>query len=233
MIPATLIPATMLWILIISLALLAVWEIWICEGAHLGRRFVVWTYDFAAPRYDRIKGFDPEWEQRLLGEPVRSQLKQLESPKLLDVGAGTGRLARSLTPLGELPGFMVNAEPSRRMAALGKSRTNERIPWIRAWASALPFPTRCFEMLCCLEVLEFTPDPSATLDELCRVLRPGGWLLITNRVSREAPLILGKTIRRERFPTFIAEHGFQEIELYPWQLDYDLLWARKSWDPPV
>jgi hypothetical protein len=54
--------SAMLWIIIILLVLLIVfliWEIWICEGAHLGRRFVVWLYDLAASRYERIKGFDP------------------------------------------------------------------------------------------------------------------------------------------------------------------------------
>ena len=54
-----------MWIAIIIaglIGLLAVWELWICEGAHLGRRAVVFLYDITARRYERIKCFDPEWE---------------------------------------------------------------------------------------------------------------------------------------------------------------------------
>jgi ubiquinone/menaquinone biosynthesis C-methylase UbiE len=223
----------MVWLVIVGVLLLALWEIWICEGTHLGRRFVVWTYDVAASRYDRIKGFDRDWERKFLGDPVASQLSNLPTPRMLDVGAGTGRMARALLPLGALEGLFVNLEPSRKMSLLGRSRTRQTTPWVRAWASPLPFPADCFEMLSCLEVLEFTPDPSATVEEIRRVLRPGGWLIITNRVSREAPLIIGKTMKRDRFPKFLMEHGFREVELYPWQVDYDLIWARKSWDHPL
>ena len=47
----------------VSIVGLLAWELWICEGAHFGRRFVVWLYDLAAGRYDRIKHFDPDWER--------------------------------------------------------------------------------------------------------------------------------------------------------------------------
>jgi ubiquinone/menaquinone biosynthesis C-methylase UbiE len=220
-------------LILVGLLLLIVWEVWICEGTHLGKRFVVWTYDVAAFRYDRIKGFDIAWERKFLGEPVTSQLTNLTTPKMLDVGAGTGRMARALLSVRQIENTFVNLEPSLKMARLGKAETGEATPWVRGWATPLPFPSDCFEMVSCLEVLEFTPDPAATVKEINRVLRPGGWLVITNRVSREAPLILGKTMKRERFPQFLIEHGFREIDLYPWQVDYDLIWARKSWDLPV
>jgi ubiquinone/menaquinone biosynthesis C-methylase UbiE len=220
-------------IVIAGLILLAVWEVWICEGTHLGKRFVIWTYDLAAFRYDRIKGFDQDWERKFLGEPVSTQLSNLTAPKMLDVGSGTGRMARALRSVGEIQNTFINLEPSRKMSRLGRSKTGDTAPWVRAWATPLPFPSDCFEMVSCLEVLEFTPDPASTVEEIRRVLRPGGWLLITNRVSREAPLILGKTMKREHFPHFLVEHGFREVELYPWQVDYDLIWARKGWDLPV
>jgi hypothetical protein len=62
---------------------------------------------------------------------------------------------------------------------------------------------------------------------MVRVLRPGGWLLLTNRIGWQAPLILGRTISRERFPAFLEDHGLEQVEVFHWQLDYDLAWARK------
>jgi ubiquinone/menaquinone biosynthesis C-methylase UbiE len=102
-----------------------------------------------------------------------------------------------------------------------------RTPWVQAVAVPLPFTEGGFDVVVCLEVIEFTPDPAETLSELVRVLRPGGWLLITNRVGWEAALILGKTRSRARFPNWLRGAGLTEIEVYPWQVDYDLVWARK------
>jgi len=221
-----------LWIVALgATALLALlfWELWVCEGAHLGRRFVVWLYDLAAGYYERIKRFDTLWERRFLAEPVAQAIQNLDRARILDVGAGTGRLARSLFQLPDVRAQVVCLEPSARMAARGRSATpDEKALWVRAWGDPLPFPEGCFDLVSCLEVLEFTPRPAETLAELARVLRPAGLLLITNRVGREARWILGRTYRRERFPEILAEAGFENIEVFPWQVNYDLAWARRA-----
>src|SRR3972149_712601 len=88
-----------MWIALpIALTLLglAYWELIVCEGAHLGKHFVVWLYNLTAFHYERIKGFDPDWERRTLGESLFSSVSGLRGARVLDVGAGTGRAARSL-----------------------------------------------------------------------------------------------------------------------------------------
>jgi ubiquinone/menaquinone biosynthesis C-methylase UbiE len=213
---------------LILLAAFLVWELWICEGAHFGRRFVVATYDLAAGRYDGIKHFDPDWERRFLGEPLAAAIGSMHDVRVLDVGAGTGRVPRAMLPVSNFDGLMVCLEPSRRMLALGRKLTaNPRVTWMRGWADPLPFPPRTFDFVVSLEMLEFTSSPSRTVRELARVLRRGGWLLITNRVSRDARWIFGHTIRREAFPAFLRSAGLEDVEVLPWQVDYDLAWARK------
>ncbi len=209
-------------------AALLAWELWICEGAHFGRRFVVWLYNLAAPRYDRIKRFRPAWESRFLGEPLASAVGGLRDALLLDVGAGTGRLARALLPLDDFNGSIVSLEPSRQMLSLGRGlASGARNAWVRGWAVPLPFCRDSFDMTVSLEMLEFTPRPRQTLAEMVRVLRPGGWLLVTNRVGAQARWIFGRTFPRERFPAVLAGLGLEDIETYRWQIDYDLVWARK------
>ena len=214
---------------LLSLIILAIWEIWVCEGAHLGRRFVVWLYDLTARRYDRIKQFDTLWERKYLAEPVAAVLGTIPDPIILDVGAGTGRLSRSAH---QLPGFdhtIFCLEPSRKMLREGRDLTySDRAAWLRAWAVPLPFSSNQFDLVACLEILEFTPHPHQTLEELHRVLSPGGWLLITNRIGRDSRWIFGKTFSRDRFEEVLKKHGFQQIEVFPWQVEYDLAWARKS-----
>jgi len=210
---------------------LTIWELWICEGAHLGRGFVVWLYDLAAFRYDKIKQFDPIWERRFLGEPLAAVSSGIKNAHILDIGAGTGRISRALYPLQTFQGMLTSLEPSRRMLALGRRLTPPgSTNWVQSWSVPLPFAEGSFEIVVSLEMLEFTPKPLVTLTEMVRVLCPGGWLLVTNRIGREAPFILGRTYRRDDFPQLLKNLGLQDITVYPWQVNYDLAWARKTYD---
>lgn len=217
-------------IILVIIGVLAFWELRISEGAHLGRGFVVWLYDLAATKYDGIKEFDFDWENRILGEPIADILMGLEDARVLDMGAGTGRLSRTLLPMMKFRGSITNLEPSQNMLSLGRGLTNsDRSAWLRGYAVPLPFERSTFDLVASLEVLEFTPDPKATLDELVRVLMPGGWLVITNRVGWEAKWIFGRTQPRDRFGSFLESAGLVNISIYPWQVDYDLAWAQKPY----
>jgi hypothetical protein len=62
---------------------------------------------------------------------------------------------------------------------------------------------------------------------MVRVLRPGGWLLITNRVGWEARLIPGHTWTRAQLVSTLRRLPLTDISVRPWQSYYDLAWARK------
>jgi ubiquinone/menaquinone biosynthesis C-methylase UbiE len=220
----TLLPVALAAIVIVALL---VWEFYICEGTHFGPRVVIGMYDLAATRYDRIKQFDSDWETRFVGEPIANAIEQLAGARVLDVGAGTGRVARALLPLVDAQLRLVCLEPSRRMLALGQQGAPRGL-WVRGRVDPLPFADDAFDLVVSLEVIEFTPRPAETLRELMRVLRPGGSLLVTNRVGREAPLILGRTFRPRSFIEQLQDLGLQDVILYPWQVEYDLAWASKS-----
>jgi SAM-dependent methyltransferase len=226
----------MMWLLgifIVAVLGLVYWELIVCEGAHLGKRFVVWLYDLTASYYERIKGFDPDWERRSLGEPLASSIGGLSGARLLDVGAGTGRAARALHHLVRDQASIVNAEPSWEMLSLGRGHPETAgTAWVQAWAEPLPFAGASFDIVVSLEVLEFTPNPRETLLEFARVLRPGGWLLVTNRIGSNAPWIFRRTFRRDSFSGELETAGFSEVEVFPWQVEYDLAWARKPYTHP-
>jgi 2-polyprenyl-6-hydroxyphenyl methylase/3-demethylubiquinone-9 3-methyltransferase len=147
---------------------------------------------------------------------------------VLDVGAGTGRLAKGLFQLPDVSAKVIYLEPSVRMSRIGRNRTPDHsAEWVRSWAVPLPFPDDSFDLIASLEILEFTPDPRETLKEMARVLRRDGYLLVTNRVGREARWILGKTFSRKEFPDVLEQSGFDAVEVFPWQVTYDLVWARR------
>jgi ubiquinone/menaquinone biosynthesis C-methylase UbiE len=215
----------------ICVALLAYWELIIVEGAHLGPGVVVWLYDLAARRYDRIKQFDLQVEADTLGLPLAAALAAIEAPLVLDVAAGTGRVARALLRQPAFDGRVVQIDPSAPMLREGQiacAAWPDRLDWVRAPAAPLPFAAGTFDAVTCLEALEFVPDARAALAECARVLRPGGQLLVTNRVGGDAWLLAGKTFRPEAFKRLLAELPLGEVEVQPWQVEYDLGWAKKD-----
>jgi ubiquinone/menaquinone biosynthesis C-methylase UbiE len=219
-----------------ALCLLLYWELIIAEGAHLGPRVVARLYDWVAHRYDRdIKKFDLETEAEILGWPLAQELADVDAPRVLDVAAGTGRTARALLREVAFDGTVANADLAGRMLQTGRETCAAwpgRVSWARAPADRLPFRDDGVDAVTCLEALEFVPDARAALAECLRVLRPGGLLVVTNRVGWQARLILGRTFSRAAFRQLLAELGLEHVRVEPWQVDYDLAWARKHMAQP-
>lgn len=224
-----------LWLgLAVAAAGLAYWQFVVAEGTYLGPRVVTLLYDWAAGAYERIKRFDPGDEQWFLGLPLAMALETIPHPFVLDVGTGTGRLPRALLFQPGFQGRVVGLDLSRRMLAEAARRISPypgQVDLIWQDARNLPFVDNSFDAVTCLEMLEFTPDPRGVLRELVRVLRPGGVLLISNRVGPDAPLLPGRAFRRPALESFLRTLPLEQVRVRPWQVDYDLVWAVKREAP--
>ena len=218
-------------LILLALALLVYWELIIAEGAHLGPRVVVWLYDAVASRYERLKKFQPEWEAETIGWPLAVALAQVNALRVLDVAAGTGRVARALLRQIAFDGAISNIDLSAEMLMHGQracAAWPERVAWARGPAHQLPFADNTFDAVTCLEALEFLPSTCAALAECVRVLKPGGMLLVTNRVGWPAWLMFGKTFSRAAFGRVLARFPLEDVRPQRWQVEYDLVWAKKS-----
>ena len=99
--------------------------------------------------------------------------------ELLDLGCGSGELARHLAGAGYLvTGCDIAREMLRRAQAADAAGG---VRWIRLDARwrTLPFGTGTLDAVIASSVLEYVGDPAAVLRECARVLRPGGTLLCT------------------------------------------------------
>ena len=202
--------------------LLLYWQLIIAEGAYLGSRVVTLMYDWSARIYERIKQYDAGDEQWFLGLPLARALSLIPAPLVLDVATGTGRLPRAVLRQPAFDGRIVGLDLSRRMLREAVRRTAQfadRLTYIWQDAQDLPFDDDTFDAVTCLEALEFTPDPRKVLWELVRVLRPGGVLLVTNRVGRDAKLMPGKAFPRDAFQPLLREFPLEDIKVGPWQVD--------------
>jgi SAM-dependent methyltransferase len=222
----------LLGLLLIGLVLY--WQLIVAEGAYLGPRAVVLLYDWSARIYERIKQYDAGDEQWFLGLPLARALALIPAPLVLDVATGTGRLPRALLRQPAFEGRVIGLDLSRRMLREAVRRTAQfadRLTYIWQDAQRLPFDDGVFDAVTCLEALEFTPNPRDVLVELVRVLRPGGVLLVTNRVGRDARFMPGKAFPRDAFEQLLREFPLEEVRVRPWQMDYDLVWAVKAGEP--
>lgn len=239
-----------LWLAIVAGGVLAAalalvyWLVVLTEGAYLGPDAVTALYNRFALRYDAIKQFDDDDEAYFLGRPIARFLAGRagapdERPWLLDVASGTGRLP--LTVLRTAPGACrfialdraeaMLAEAQRKLAAQGEDA--QQVVFLAHDASRLPFAADQFPVVTCLEALEFMPSPEAALAEALRVTQPGGLLVATNRIGREARLMPGRIFDRERLAALLREHGAAGVEIMPWQVDYDLVFAVKQGQAPA
>ncbi len=212
-----------------ALAGLLWWLLVTTEGVYLGRGVVVWLYDIYANRYDRIKAYEPEYEHALLAVPIMQMIAPHRSPLVLDVATGTGRLPDALLNHVHFQGRVVGVDLSRRMLAIAADKMaadGERVAWLWGPAEKLPFDDSAFDVVTCLESLEFMRQPSRVLAEMARVLRPGGVLLITNRIgTRTMP---GKLYSEAELTAVLAGCGLDDVLVEPWQEDYQRVWGFKA-----
>jgi ubiquinone/menaquinone biosynthesis C-methylase UbiE len=221
------IPILIVGLIVASLVGLAWWLLITTEGVYLGQRVVTWLYDLYATRYDGIKQVEPEYDDILLAQPLMNEIVPKTNPLVLDVATGTGRLPAALCRLPYFDGHIIACDPSRKMLAqaIGKlADEQERVHFLRCPAENLPFAAATFDVVTCLEALEFTTKPAIALRECIRVLKPGGLLLITNRRNVRMP---GRLWSDDELHTLLGEYGIVFSQTEPWQEDYHKVWGVK------
>lgn len=136
------------------------------------RRYVRRLFATIADRYDVITvvlsfGRDRRWKARLIALAAPGP-----DDRVLDLACGTGDL---LFAAGERAGFAVGLDLTHRMVQLARAKRQAAV--VTGDMLALPFPAGSFSMVTTGYGLRNVPDLQAAIDEIHRVLRPGGRLL--------------------------------------------------------
>jgi SAM-dependent methyltransferase len=108
---------------------------------------------------------------------------------VLDIACGPGNFSRAFAATVGESGLVVGLDASRTMLERGAAdlRGSEiaNLALVRGDATELPFLDDCFEAVCCFAALHLFEDPFAGLDEMARVLAPGGRIALMTSVQRQ------------------------------------------------
>lgn len=93
--------------------------------------------------------------------------------EILDIGCGAGNMIHHLSRYGRVRGIELDARPVKIAQSRGYDVR-------QADASrAIPFEDATFDLVTALDVIEHVDDDESVLREADRVLKPGGYLLLT------------------------------------------------------
>ena len=117
-----------------------------------------------------------ELHQRLkLRSRVRAVTRLATEGRLLDVGCGSGGFLREMS---RLDGWQVSGiEISSQMARFAREQLGLEVSQGTLEDARLPAGT--FDVVTMWDVLEHVHDPQETLRYVERILKPGGWLLVS------------------------------------------------------
>lgn len=137
------------------------------------RQYVRALFATIADRYDLITavlsyGQDARWKAKLV-----SMADVRQGERALDLAAGTGDIAFAVAARGART---VALDLTHRMLQLAREKSHAA-SCITGDMTSLPFRSASFELITTGYGLRNVPDLNAAIDEIARVLKPGGRLL--------------------------------------------------------
>jgi len=131
------------------------------------------------PNYDRVNrlmtfGQDKVWRKNVRGHAEPGM-------KVLEVGCGPGSFAEGLVGLDVTcldPSAEMLRVAKKRVDSARKSRGEEPAKYVEAIAESIPLPDDMFDRVFCLFSFRDFQDKKKGLEEIFRVLKPGGQLVI-------------------------------------------------------
>lgn len=170
------------------------------------------------------------------------------SDRVLDVACGPGFLTMTFaersahaTGIDATDRFL---EDARREAA---RRGVANVAFLLGDAEAMPFGAASFDVVACRAAFHHFPEPERVLDEMARVARPGGRVLVAdqvssedrdkaalhNRVERLCDPTHARALAPSEFLALFAERGLEVVVDAARTLDYALPdWIAHGGPPP-
>lgn len=140
------------------------------------------SYRRWAPVYDLTFGRITQGGRILAADHVNAQ-----GGVVLEVGIGTGLALDFYAQNVRITGIDLSAEMLREAQARAKKRGLKNLAGLYEMdARELAFPTASFDHVAAMHIMSVVPEPERVLDEMARVCRPGGSVMIANHFAGRA-----------------------------------------------
>jgi 2-polyprenyl-6-hydroxyphenyl methylase/3-demethylubiquinone-9 3-methyltransferase len=139
-------------------------------------------------RFEKLaaRWWDPDGESRPLHDlnPVRAAYiagrTNLRGAKVVDVGCGGGLLSEALARAGANVTAIDLGEKLIQIAKLHLFESNLQVDYrVQSSTALAEAEPASFDAVCCMEMIEHVPDPSAVVRDLSAMLKPGGQLFLS------------------------------------------------------
>jgi SAM-dependent methyltransferase len=155
---------------------------------------------------------------------------------VFNAGAGEGGYSPLLLAL---PGVESVVESDFGWRARGPAKIDSRQRFFGASLTNVPLADRSVDLVLCTEVLEHIAAHDQALDEITRVMTPGGWLLITvpTPPAPHDPAHVREGYRPEELGDMLRQRGFEVVEYrFCMHFFFRFLlrnWSRFPWCPRI
>jgi ubiquinone/menaquinone biosynthesis C-methylase UbiE len=122
----------------------------------------------------------------------------------LEIGCGAGFSSAHIATKYKMRVVGTDVETHRIETARRKNGDNDRLSFLVADATALPFEDASFDLVLSQNVFHHIPDWRAAAEEVARVIRPGGLFLLSD--------ISGPGALMRLFSRLEKDHGFHEVD---------------------
>ncbi len=145
------------------------------KGAHASS--LMSTTDFSLHLAADVRDF---WWSEEYKKLLIEKFKLREKKAVLDVGCGAGNSTRLLSEFTASDSSIIGVDVDEAIldVAREKSKEQKNISYQESGATALPFEDNTFDFVFCQTVMIHLPDPKKAIQEMKRVLKPGGLLIM-------------------------------------------------------
>lgn len=149
------------------------------------------VFDSVASRYDVMNDLMSVGLHRLWKAYTVAVSGVKDGQRVLDIAAGTGDLSLAFAQRVGSRGMVVHTDINEAMLREGRHRLIDQgqlLPTVICDAETLPFPSENFDVVSVAFGLRNMTHKAQALTEMCRVLKPGGRLLVLEFSKVAKPL---------------------------------------------
>lgn len=151
----------------------------------IDREQVERVYTSYAGVYDRVFGRVFQDSR----EAVVRKLKIAPGEKVLEVGVGTGLCLPLYPPNCDITAIDLSGAMIDKAAERVKEHGLSNVKLMRMDAGAMDFADSTFDLVIAAYVVTAVPDYRKLMEEMVRVSRPGGRLILLNHFTQDSPII--------------------------------------------